>query len=195
MSEAAFGRLLAAAKALHDTYPDLNDFTPLPEDAKWVDRTHRPLPASQSVKAWSVTTSDVLGNFHRAVQDASGHAAWTQSYAEEEVGAHYLRHYGYFELLGPTGHFESDAVRAFVGYWGQGLEYPPHRHEAEEIYLVVSGSALFASDGVPDKMLRCGELYRIASGQIHSITMVDEPLLAYALWRGAGFDKLPTLER
>jgi hypothetical protein len=56
-------------------------------------------------------------------------------------------------LIGSTSHFRSHQCNAYVVYWGPDLFYPAHCHEAEELYFVISGKAIFAADGTAPKEL------------------------------------------
>lgn len=118
---------------------------------------------------------------------------WKQTYTEDEVGFGFLQDYGYLELYGPNGHFQTDQGRAYVGYWGRGLYYPWHRHEAEEIYAVVSGSGYFESQGAEAALLKMGDTRMHNSNQPHALTMTDGPILTFVLWRGAGMAGLPLM--
>ena len=104
-----------------------------------------------------------------------------------------MQDYGYHELYGPNGHFQTDQGRAYVGYWGRGLYYPWHRHEAEEIYAVVSGSGYFESQGAEAALLKMGDTRMHNSNQPHALTMTDGPILTFVLWRGAGMAGLPLM--
>ena len=126
------------------------------------------------------------GALYAALAAVCPHASWVQTYSEAEVGRHFLDHYGHIELFGPTGIFQTQACRAFIGYWGPGLFYPMHYHEAEEIYLVLTGRCLFEAEGIAPADLGPGGVKFHRSGQSHAMTMGDEGMLALCLWRGAG---------
>ena len=111
---------------------------------------------------------------------------WVQTYSEAEVGRHFLDHYGHIELFGPAGIFTSSQCRAFIGYWGQGLFYPMHDHEAKEIYLVLGGRCLFEAEGDATADLGPGGVRIHTSYQSHAMEMRDASMLALCLWRGAG---------
>ncbi len=119
---------------------------------------------------------------------------WRRTYTEQEVGADFMRRYGYFELLGPSGHFFDQSTRAFIGYWGTGLHYPWHAHQAEELYFVIAGSAEFAVSeerchrGVGDTQLH-------TANQPHAMTTAKDGhgILTFVMWRGDGLDGLPAM--
>lgn len=176
-----FGTLLASCRAFYDASPELQEFAKWPEDLQSGSVLPRPVPAISQIKSW-VATSPI----HMALQAVSDDAAWQQSYSESQVGRQFLDSYGFIELYGPYGHYVSSTSRAFIGYWGGGLHYDWHRHEAEEIYGIVSGQALFRAEGQPDTLLGPGATRRHSSLQSHAFSMTNGPLLAFVLWRGSG---------
>ena len=111
---------------------------------------------------------------------------WEQSYsaADTAVGADMLAGYGYTEIVGKRGPFLSARVRAGVGVFAAGVDYPAHRHRAEEIYVVLAGSGTFRLDGHPPERRTAGAVIHVASQLVHGITMDAEPLVILYLWRG-----------
>ena len=111
---------------------------------------------------------------------------WEQSYttADEAVGADMLAGYGYTEIVGKRGPFLSERIRVGVGFFAAGVDYPAHRHRAEEIYVVLAGSGTFRLDGSPSERQTAGAVVHVASGLVHGITMTTEPLVILYLWRG-----------
>ena len=106
------------------------------------------------IKVYQYTLSPLLGASCRYVPTCSqysieaikkhvGKANWRQTYSISEVGEDFANRHCYFELLGPTGHFYNGAIRGFICYWGEHLNYKWHSHEAEEIYYILGGKALF----------------------------------------------------
>ena len=179
--ESLFNQLLAEAKTIHDAVPALRDFAAWPEDLVFEQPVPLGIPVLPTIEAMAGE-----GALQAALAAISPHASWVQTYSEEEVGRHFLDHYGYIELFGPTGIFRTQACRAFIGYWGPGLFYPMHDHEAEEIYLVLTGRCLFEAEGDAPADLGPGGVKFHRSGQSHAMTMGDEGMLALCLWRGAG---------
>ena len=126
-----------------------------------------------------------------AVVDAAHHVHWQQSYTidDEGIDAHYLASYGWFNLIAPSGPFVSETMRLSVGYWGQGLTYPNHWHEPEEIYLTIAGSALYKSHGREPVRGGPGTTICHYRNQPHSAVFDQSPLLAAAFWRGNNLEK------
>jgi len=121
---------------------------------------------------------------------------WEQSYtaADETVGADMLAGYGYAEIVGKCGPFLSKRVRAGVGVFAAGVDYPAHRHQAEEIYVVLAGSGTFRLGGRPPERQTAGAVVHVAPGRVHGITMTTEPLAVLYLWRGGDLREKSTFE-
>lgn len=186
MSRAAFDALLVAARALVAARPVLAGFAPWPAAPAWADLPPVALPAGSLVGDWPAEGDGPEADLHRAIRQAAPFAAWTRTYTEAEVGARFLENYGYFELVGPTGHYRCPDLRAYVAYWGAGLDYGWHSHEAEEVYFVVSGHGLFRSEGEEDALLGRGGARIHRANQRHALGMVRGPILTLVLWRGPG---------
>ena len=187
-AEATFAELLSAAQALVETHPALKAFNGTLPDAPFVPRASHAIPMLGTLEQ-SFETADLdplNASYAKAVQAAAPFAEWRRSYSEAEVGADFLARYGWFELLGPTGHYVSETVRAFVGIWGRDLYYPWHRHEAEEIYYVAAGTAIFEAEGDAPLHVQQNDAKQHSSNQLHAMTTQDAAILTLVLWRGAG---------
>ena len=194
MTAHAFEHLFAAASRLVAATPELREFVDWPA-AAFSGKPGTPMPVAEIVAGYGPDHAGASAELHRAVQAVSAYADWTQTYSEEEVGADFLSRYGYFELVGPTGHFRSDQIKAYIAYWGQGLAYDWHLHEAQELYYVISGSALFQARGLAPTVLGPGQTREHLSNQPHAMTTTDSPVLTLVLWRGAGLQTLPRMEQ
>ncbi|SDC44487.1 dimethylsulfonioproprionate lyase family protein [Ruegeria marina] len=177
--------VLAAARALHAAHPDLAGFAPWPDDLEPVECIPVPVPATGLVAGFDLPGTPLTQPLIDAIRATVHLARWTRTYSEAEVGADFLNRYGYYELFGPTGHFHSTRLRGYVAYWGEGLTYDWHRHEAEEIYLVLAGGARFrsAEDSIETGP---GQTRAHVSWQFHAMDTTDRPVLTFVLWRGAG---------
>jgi mannose-6-phosphate isomerase-like protein (cupin superfamily) len=189
VTKQAFDALLLAAKALTNELPEVADFMPWPEDLRWAGIGHSDIPARTQVQNWQSEGVGSAADLHRAVQSAAPYADWARTYTEAEVGKHFLENYGYFELFGPTGHFQTTQARAYIAYWNGGLRYEWHHHEAEKLYVVVSGSGLFLSESDENALLIRDETRLHRSNQPHAMHLTHGPILTYVLWRGTGVDK------
>ena len=154
----------------------------------WADIAPVHLPASDLLAdalplARSGTVEAALMSLY--VQErASRH--WEQSYstADEAVSADMLAGYGYTEIVGKRGPFLSERIRAGVGVFPAGVAYPAHRHQAEEIYVVLAGSGTFRLGGNLPERQSAGAVVHVTSQLVHAITMDAEPLVILYLWQG-----------
>ncbi len=74
------------------------------------------------------------------------HFEQSYSRADGVVSEQMLAGYGFAEIVGERGPLVSRAVRLGIGIWADNIDYPIHRHRAEEIYIVLAGSAEFSVD-------------------------------------------------
>ncbi|MEL7462955.1 MAG: dimethylsulfonioproprionate lyase family protein [Pseudomonadota bacterium] len=183
--------LLREARRFHEATPALADFAAWPDDLSPDDNAPIHVPAADLVAGYDAPT--VAPDFVAAIRAAVPLMEWRQSYTEAEVGAEFLSRYCYFELFGPRGHFRTDQARGYVGYWGEGLHYDWHDHEAEELYFVLGGSAQFMAEGKEDAVVSAGETQHHTANQRHAMTTGEKPILTYVLWRGAGLAGVPAM--
>lgn len=192
MTDEAFARAYHALTLLIAANPQLVGFAGWPlARAQTLPQTS--VPAVQFVRGWTEGNTATTAELHEAVREIADLADWRQTYSEDEVGADFLNRYGWFELVGPKGHFHSNEVRAYIAYWGENLYYPWHVHEAEELYYIIAGQALFEAEGMPPQVLGPGDIRVHSSNQPHAMTTTDSPVLALALWRGAGLAGVPRM--
>jgi mannose-6-phosphate isomerase-like protein (cupin superfamily) len=182
----AFDRLLSSVGDLVSGAPPLRDFVSWPDAPRRNTVEPLSIPAILLIDKSTALTSDLTRHVVDAVKAAAPLAHWQQTYTEAEVGRDFLNRYGWFELLGPTGHFLSDSLRAYIAWWGAGLHYASHLHEAEELYIVLAGAAEFHAEGQPSAMIGPELTRHHGSNQPHAMDTHDEPVLTLVLWRGAG---------
>ena len=129
----------------------------------------------------------------RAIKKYANEASWLQTYSTSEVGEDFSNRHCYFELIGPKGHFYAEKMRVFICYWGEYLNYKWHSHEAEEMYYVLGGQATFRTVNV-EKVLKAGDTQFHKSWESHSMDTLEEPILAFILWRGTGLNQLAKID-
>ncbi|WP_420585285.1 dimethylsulfonioproprionate lyase family protein [Ruegeria sp.] len=185
--------VLEAARQLHQAHPDLAAFGAWPSDVSTADLAPNHVPATDLVRDFDLAGSDLTQKLIDAVKATTYLAHWKQTYSEDEVGAEFLRNYGYYELFGPTGHFHSTQLRGYVGYWGPGLNYDWHSHQAEELYLTLAGGATFCVDG-DETFVGPNQTRQHQSWQSHAMVTTDQPILTFVLWRGEGMGDLPRMD-
>lgn len=108
---------------------------------------------------------------------------WRQSYRIGEVEAGFLANYGWTELLGPRAERAVPGAACGLLLLGAHTLYPPHRHEAEEIYVPLSGAADWRRGSGPWTRRRPGEVIHHRSEEPHAMRTDADPLLALYVWR------------
>lgn len=110
---------------------------------------------------------------------------WEQSYtnADNLVGDDMLSGYGFAEVVGKLGPFVSTKVRSGVGVFGSGINYPPHQHAAEEVYIILGGSAEFMLDGGPYEQRQAGDAVYVTSMRRHGFRTTGQPLSVFYIWQ------------
>ena len=114
-----------------------------------------------------------------------GDFKWEQSYtrSDQVVGEDMLSGYGFVELIGKYGPFVSDSIRCGIGVWGPHINYPVHKHQAEEIYLVMSGSAMFKVGERSEALKTPEDVVFVESMTPHGFRTVDHPMVLFYLWQ------------
>jgi hypothetical protein len=129
-----------------------------------------------------------------ALVDHAGTLEWRRSYSQPAVSAHFLDNYGWSEILGASG--PRVATRLACGFLllGPATHYPRHRHEAEEIYLPLAGTAAWQQgDGVWRDQVP-GTVIHHPPFEPHAMRTYAEPLLALYVWRGPGLAQKAKLD-
>lgn len=188
-----FEAALAKAKAWHAALPEAVAFCDWPDDLRYDDRTPYHLNATNQLQTAPGAPSRASAPLLSALQALAPHLEWRHTYTADEVGQHFLDHFGWFELAGPTGHFVTQKTRITVGYWGSGLHYGRHHHDAEELYTVVAGHGIFHLDDASDLTLCAGHTRFHASNRPHALTTTDSPILTLVFWRGDGLAEAPKM--
>lgn len=120
----------------------------------------------------------------RGVRDGAAGLRWGQTYGAEAFGADFLQGYGWTELIGLRGPIASEAVAVGVLLLGPGVHYPPHAHEATEVYMPLSGVAEWMRGDGPYAPVAPGVAIRHPSWLPHGMRTGDAPLVAAYVWRG-----------
>jgi quercetin dioxygenase-like cupin family protein len=145
------------------------------------------IPSSVPALRWLPRLHDAAPNVSiqlvGAVVTAAHSLAWRRSYSPELVGAEFFDHYGWTELLGLTGPAASDHLACGVLLLGPHQTYPPHRHEAEEIYVPLAGAAAWQQGTDRWRERPPGDVIHHASNEPHAMRTGATPLLALYLWR------------
>lgn len=129
-----------------------------------------------------------------AVCRAAPSMAWRQSYSAEDLDGAFLRNYGWSEILGASGPWVGARIACGLLLLGPSTHYPRHRHEAEEIYLPLSGTAAWQQGDAVWRDRTPGTLIHHASEEPHAMRTGAAPLLALYLWRSANLAQKARLD-
>lgn len=110
--------------------------------------------------------------------------AWGQTYDKAEVPDGFLERYGWSEIVGPRGPIACQGFAMGVLMFGPSVNYPNHAHDAEEVYLPLSGTSLWQRDNADFAPLRPGAVIHHPPQMPHAMRTLSGPMLALYLWRG-----------
>jgi quercetin dioxygenase-like cupin family protein len=145
-----------------------------------------------SVAASPLTpTAALIQEFWRAAPTLS----WHQTYQQPAVPAQFLANYGYTELAGLSGPIPSQHLACGFLLLGPKTSYPRHRHEAEEIYIPLAGSAQWQHGTNPWQEEVPGTVIHHVSDEPHAMRTGEQPMLALYLWRSNDLNQKSRLDR
>jgi len=195
VSAGAASRLLALARVLLDGIdrPELAAFLadwPAPEAMRRAIE-----PRSLPVLRWLDALAPVADTraLVAGLVDAAPGLAWGQTYGAGDVDPHFLERYGWTELAGLRGPVAEDRLACGVLLLGPDVEYPPHNHAAEEIYLPLAGTADWLRGDEGWARRSPGALIHHPSWIPHAMRTGGQPLLALYLWRGGDLAQKSTM--
>ena len=108
---------------------------------------------------------------------------WGRSYTSEDFGEYFYNHYGYMELVGTRGHYQSNDLAIGFVLFGPNVTYPNHWHLAEELYFPLTGGGMWSRDNQAAIERQSGEFIFHPSNMAHAMSTQDKPLLALYVWR------------
>lgn len=180
--------LVAEVRALFESLDStpVNSFLRLWPEAVVAKRATMPsaLPVLHWLPEVGGPDNGAIGRVVRHLQSVNAMLDWRQTYNMADFGAHFLERYGWTELIGARGPVAHDKLACGFLLLGPDIEYPGHKHEAEEIYVVLSGTALWRCAEQCWSERRPGTVIHHASNVPHAMRTRDEPLLALYLWKG-----------
>jgi hypothetical protein len=135
---------------------------------------------SAAVKAAGKKTEGIV----KMLAAQANHIAWGQTYSAEDFGAGFLEKYGWTELIGLRGPIASDRIACGFLFLGPQIEYPRHRHEAEEVYVPLTGQTLWQRNNQDWAYRAAGLPIYHAPRMPHAMRTETVPLVALYLWRG-----------
>lgn len=173
--------------ALDHPHPEIERFKASLRDwgETWQAVTPAYLPAADFLGFASASahprTQALLAVFERH----KNRLRWEQSYKKEEglVPDAMLAGYGFTEIIGRQGPFVSERIRAGIAIWGPEIVYPRHRHEAEEVYILLAGSAEFTVGASGKHTHGVGDVIYVESNTPHGFRTTGQSLVVYYLWQ------------
>jgi hypothetical protein len=159
---------------------------------------HPPAQQPFPVLRWLPQLTVRSGTFGAALLETLRAAAdsldWRQTYTKDEVGEEFLRNYAWAELSRPSSGIVAAQISCGVLVLGPNTFYPPHRHEAEEIYLPLAGTAEWLQGDGVWRHRPAGTLIHHSSEETHAMRTGEQPLLAMYLWRSADLGQIARLD-
>lgn len=134
-------------------------------------------------KALQIAYKQHISPLSEAIKHMETRLHWNDKGAAEK-GDQIQKNLAFVELLGPTGMTLNDHCRVGLFLQNAKSEYPIHRHAAEELYLVVSGTALWSQSESALTPKPPGSFIHHASWEPHGTTTTSEPMLAVWCWTG-----------
>ena len=204
------GALTGLALKARGLLRSLNEPSLAPFLADWPDLPDSP-PVGSGSRApgvESVSVLPVLRCLPDFAADQSGFGAslvadlcrnhlllmWRQTYAAGDIGDAFLRNYGYAEIVGLKS-IPSRRIACGFLILGPSTLYPRHRHEAEEIYIPLRGTARWEQGDAVWRERRPGAVIHHASDEPHSMQTGAEPLLALYTWRSEQLNQKARLDQ
>ncbi len=126
--------------------------------------------------------------------EAQANLRFGQTYSEADFGAEFLRQYGWIKILGPDAYWHSSQLASGFLILGNDVTYPQHWHEAEEIYLPISGNAEWYREDQGWQRQPVGTVIHHSGGVKHGTRTIGEPLIALYLWRGGDLNQKSSIQ-
>lgn len=119
---------------------------------------------------------------------------WRQTYASNEIGAAFLQNYGWAEVMGQRASNDASGVACGFLLLGPSTLYPRHGHEAEEIYIPLSGTVHWQQGDAVWREKPPGTLVHHDRNESHAMRTGAEPMLALYLWRSEQLNQKASLD-
>ena len=154
---------------------------PTPSEFRHVEAS--PVPVVPLLPAMEEFAPAFSAPLVAALIHAAPTLAWRRSYSAATAGAKFYENYGWTEFAGLTGPVPSQHLACGVLLLGPEVTYPPHRHEADEIYVPLVGTAQWRHGTRPWRKEPPGTVLHHDSQVPHAMRTGRDPLLALYLWR------------
>ena len=161
----------------------LSNFVKFPKNLSLINFRRNKIPVTEKLFNWNSNLESNLKELHILISSISPYVNWEQGYEKNDVGKDFLNKYGFFELIGPSGHFKTTEMALYVNYLCKNAYYPWHNHDAEELYFIVSGEAKFESKNQNTEILSSTNTRLHKSFESHAITTDQKPVLSFVIWK------------
>jgi hypothetical protein len=152
------------------------------------------LPVLRWLPAVGADTPKLSATLVREVTRCAPSMSWRQTYKVTDVGTAFLENYGWSEIVGLTGALASARIACGFLLLGPMTLYPRHRHEAEEIYVPLAGTASWQQGDGVWRERSPGTVIHHASDEPHSMRTGARPMLAVYLWRSSNLNQKARLD-
>ncbi len=183
LKEKLFNDTLKEIKKLWTEYDDLSNFVKWPKNLIYVKNNKNKIEVTDKLLAWKSDNNSKINKIHNLISNLSPYVKWESGYNEKDINKEFLNKYGFFELIGPTGHFKTSKMALYVNFLDDNVCYPWHNHEAEELYFIVSGEAKFESKDNETKILSSTNTRYHESYKPHQITTTNNKILSFVIWK------------
>ena len=161
----------------------LTNFVNWPKNLVLTNKSKNKINVTQKLSSWKSNNDQQIDKIHNLISNLAPHVNWNNGYSEDQTSKEFLDKYGFFELIGPTGHFVTTDMALYVNYLDKNSYYPLHNHEAEELYFIVSGEAKFESESEKPKILKSTDTRFHKSYEAHRITTTNKNILSFVIWK------------
>jgi mannose-6-phosphate isomerase-like protein (cupin superfamily) len=161
----------------------LTNFVNWPKNLVLTNKSKNKINVTQKLSSWKSNNDEQIDKIHNLISNLAPHVNWNNGYSEDQTSKEFLDKYGFFELIGPTGHFVTTDMALYVNYLDKNSYYPWHNHEAEELYFIVSGEAKFESESEKPKILKSTDTRFHKSYEAHRITTANKNILSFVIWK------------
>lgn len=152
------------------------------------------LPVVSKLRDIPSTLGDSFSAIVNVLKECPESLCWGQTYNASDFGEAFLDNYGWTEIIGQRGPIQSTEIACGFLLLGPQIEYPLHRHEAEEIYVPLSSGALWKlgdADWVENP--RGVPIYH-RPWVAHGMRTEASPLLALYIWHGRDLTQKSVIE-
>ena len=161
----------------------LSNFVKWPKNLVLKEKTTHKINVTEKLSIWKSSGDHQIDKIHNLISNLAPYVNWNNGYSEDQTSKEFLDKYGFFELIGPTGHYETSEMALYVNFLDQNAYYPWHNHEAEELYFIVSGKAKFECKDQNIEILSSTKTRLHKSFQPHAITTIENQVLSFVIWK------------